>query len=209
MRLLLCLLPFVAACSSYMQRTVPSGPPGPNEATVVFCRPARMVGSAVDFPIWDGEELVGFSEGGRAVEHRCAPGEHLFLADAQTYKAIAATLAGGQIYYVWITPRMGMLSAAVGFTPVRKEDAALLDDVRASLKETEFAAPIAEDCDPYEAKRREAIRQVVAEFREGKRTPEPPLRAEDGHREPLVPPSPAQQQLQRPQTHLEPPSQEP
>jgi hypothetical protein len=94
-----------------------------------------------------------------------------------------ASLAAGQVYYVWLTPRVGFLSAAVGLTRVGKDDAELLAQVRASLKENEYKAKLPEKCDPYEAKRRDTIREVLEEYRAGTRTPEPPLRADDGHRE--------------------------
>lgn len=190
MRRVLLLLPFLASCaSSYMQRTEPVGPPGANEAKVVFCRPSRAIGGAVTFPVWDGTRLVGFSESGGSIEYRCEPGEHFFIASGQSYKGMSASLAGGLVYYVWLTPRVGFLSAAVGLTRVGKEDTELLQQVRASLKENEYKARLPEKCDPYEADRRDTIREVLEEFRSGKRTPEPPLRADDGQRE-GAPPTP-------------------
>ncbi len=113
----------------------------------------------------------------------CEPGEHFFVASAQSYKGMSATLAGGSVYYVWITPRVGFLSAAVGFTRVGKDDKELLADVQASLKENECKKMLPEKCGPYEANRRPTIQEVIDEFRAGKRTPEEPLRADDGRRE--------------------------
>jgi hypothetical protein len=188
MRCALVLLPFLVGCaSSYMQRAEPLGPPGANEAKVVFCRPSRAFGGAVTFPLWDGTRLIGFSESGGTIEYRCEPGEHVFVASAQTYKGMEATLAGGTVYYVWLTPRLGFLSAAVGLTRVGKEDTELLEQVRASLKENELKAKLPEKCDPYEAKRRDTIREVIEAFRSGERTFEPPLRADDGQRDLAAP----------------------
>lgn len=183
MRPALMLLPLLAGCASYMQKTEPTGPPGPAEAKVVFCRPSRFLGGGIDFPLWDGEKFVGFSENGCTVEHRCAPGEHFFLTVAQSYKAVSATLAAGQTYYIWITPRVGAWTSAVGLTPVHKEDTELLEEVRASLKDTSYRVRVPEECDPLEAKKREGVRETIAKFRSGEYTAEPPLRAEDGHRQ--------------------------
>lgn len=183
MRCALWLLPFLTACTTYMQTTPPVGPPGPEEAKVVFCRPSRFLAGGIDFPVWDGERLVGFSQHGCTIEYRCAPGEHFFVTKAQSYKALAATLAGGTTYYVWVTPRVGAFTSAVGFTPVRAEDAELLAEVRASLAGTEYRAPVAEACAAYEQDQREAVRAVVAKFRAGDYTVEPPLRPQDGRRE--------------------------
>jgi hypothetical protein len=187
MRRCLWLLPFLTACTSYMQTTTFSGPPGPDEAKVVFCRPSRFFGGGAQFPLWDGEKFLGYSESGCTVEYRCAPGEHWFVAVAQSYKAMPATLAAGSTYYVWVTPRMGMWTGAVGLTPVRKEDTELLAEVQESLQDTEYRAPIAEACAELEAKRRDRTRDAIAKFRSGEYTPEPPLRAEDGHPQGLEP----------------------
>lgn len=184
----LLLLPLLVSCaSSYMQHAEPSGPPGPGEAKVVFCRPSRALGGAVTFPVWDGAKLLGFSESGGYFEYRCEPGEHFFIASAQSYKGMAASLTGGNTYYVWITPRVGFLSAAVGFTRVGKDDQEMFADVQASLKENECKQKLPEKCDPYEQNRRDTIQEVLGEFRAGKRTSEEPLRAEDGRRDGAAP----------------------
>lgn len=179
--LLMALLP---ACTTYMQDTKPSGPPGPQEAKVVFCRPSRFIAGGVDFPLWDGETMIGMAESGRCFEYRCAPGEHVFLTKAQSYKAIPATLAGGSSYYVWVTPRVGAWATAVGFTPVRVEDAELLGDVKAVLQDARYRGPVAAGCASFQASHSDHVHDAIAKFRAGEYSFEPPLRPEDGHREP-------------------------
>ena len=133
MRHLILIMPLVAACSSsYLQTAAPGGKPGPQETRVIFCRPSRAVGGAVNFPVWDEQHLIGFSEGGTWFEYRCPPGKHYFIASAQTYKGLPADLTGGKTYYVWITPRVGFLSAAVGMTAVSK-GSDLLKEAQASI----------------------------------------------------------------------------
>jgi hypothetical protein len=88
MRRCLWRLPFLTACTSYMQTPTFSGPPGPDEAKVVFCRPSRLFGAGAQFPLWDGEKFLGYSDSGCTVEYRCAPGELWFVAVAQSYKAM-------------------------------------------------------------------------------------------------------------------------
>ena len=186
MRYAVVLWTWFTACASYMQPASPIGPPSPEEAKVVFCRPSRFLAGGVEFPVWDGDRLVGFAEHGCSIEYRCAPGEHFFVTKAQSYKGLAATLEGGSTYYVWVTPRMGAWTAAVGFTPVRKEDVELLEEVRAALKETEYRAPVAEECGPYEQKNRERVLDMIDRFRSGEYESEPSLRGSDGH--PELPP---------------------
>jgi hypothetical protein len=183
----LLLLLLCTACSSYMQNIPPLGPPGPNEVNVVFCRPSRFICKGVEFPLWDGDTLIGFAEDGASVEYRCAPGEHHFVTLAQSYKCVPATLAGGHTYYVWVTPRFGVWTPAVGLTPVRREDTELIADLRASLAKTSYRAPVREECAPYETRRRDRTAAALAKFQNGDYTPEPALRAEDGYREPLAP----------------------
>ncbi len=170
-----------------MQTVPPMGPPGPEEAKVVFCRPSRFIAGGLEYPIWDGDKLVGFAEHGSTIEYRCAPGEHFFVAKAQSYKGFAAVLTAGNTYYVWVTPRVGAWTSAVGFTPVRKEDVDVLAELQASLAKTEYRAPRSEECGPYEQKHRDSVRETVAKFRAGEYTPEPSLSATDGHREAQAP----------------------
>jgi hypothetical protein len=176
---------FLPACTSYMQDTTPTGAPAANEAKVVFCRPSRFVGNGIEYPLWDGDRLVGFAEHGCTVEYFCAPGEHRFVTLAQSYKCVPATLTAGHTYYLWVTPRFGVWTSAVGLTAVRKEDAELIAELTASLADTTYRAPVAEECGPYEADRRENTQAALTKFGNGDYTPEPSLRAEDGHREPL------------------------
>src|SRR5689334_16950186 len=121
MRAIVLILPFVAACSSsYMRPAEPGAPPGEGESKVVFCRPSRFAGSAVTFSLWDGVRLIGFAESGSYFEYRCSPGKHLFIAEAEGDKAVDADLSARKTYYIWVTPRMGVLSANVGLTPVNQ-----------------------------------------------------------------------------------------
>jgi hypothetical protein len=177
--LLLSLLPFFTSCTYYMQDAKPGAPPGPSEAMVVFCRPSRFIAAGDRFPLWDGPQLIGFAEDGCTIEHRCAPGEHVFVAAAQTYKCIPATLDGGKVYYVWVTPRVGALVTAVGFTPVLKADEKLFAEVVASIEENRFRSKLPA-CDAYEADWRESVQRAIEDFKSGKRESEPALRAEDG-----------------------------
>jgi hypothetical protein len=185
--LLFSFLPFLTSCTYYMQDVKPGAPPGPNEAMVVFCRPSRFIAAGDRFPLWDGPQLIGFAEDGSTVEHRCAPGEHVFVASAQTYKGIPATLAGGKVYYVWVTPRVGALVTAVGFTPVLKDDQKLFEEVRASIEANRFRAKQPKECESYEADWLESVQRAIEDFKSGKRECEPALRAEDG-RGPTPPP---------------------
>lgn len=178
---LLLALPILAACSSaspYMKASQPGPAPGDNESLVVFCRPARLTGAVVNFDVWDGLKLIGFSEKGSFFEYRCAPGTHLFLARGESAKAIDAELEGGKTYYVWVTPRMGLLYAAVGFTPVNK-GSNLEPTVWKALLKSKCRELVPEAAAPYEKGQQQAIRKLVEEF-ERQREDVLLLRPEDG-----------------------------
>ncbi len=164
MKAIILVLPFVAACSSsYMRAAEPGGPPGEGESKVVFCRPGRMAGSAVTFSVWDGLQLIGFAESGSYFEYRCSPGKHLFIAEAESDKAVDADLGAKKTYYVWVTPRMGVVSASVGLTPVNQESD-LLPKLEKALKKGKCRELIPEIVAEYQERCRERMQKLKEEF---------------------------------------------
>lgn len=122
-------LVLLAGCAAgYMRDARPTGPPGPEEARVVFYRTSR-IGFAADFPVYDGEELIGLSESGNYFEVRCAPGKHLFVSgfSPDPPEAVDADLVAGKTYYVKVYPKNAALFGLVwtvvgGLAPVKKDD---------------------------------------------------------------------------------------
>jgi hypothetical protein len=162
------VLPLVAACSSsYMREAQTSGPPGEGESKVIFCRPSRFTGSAVTFDVWDSLKLIGFAENGSYFEYRCSPGKHLFLAEAESDKAIDADLASRKTYYVWVTPRMGVFSANLGLTPVNK-DSELMPKVEKALEKNKCRELIPDIGAEYQDRYRERMQKLKETF-EGER----------------------------------------
>jgi hypothetical protein len=169
----LLLLPILAACSSasaYMRPSTSGDLPDDDESRVIFARPDRAMGSAITFDVWDRLKLIGFSEKGSSFEYRCAPGKHLFIAQGENAAAIDADLDPGKTYYVWVTPRMGILYAAVGFTPLTK-DSTLAPKVWKELAKTKHRELIPEAAAEYERTHREDVRKLLEEF-EGERKQE-------------------------------------
>jgi hypothetical protein len=180
---LLLALPMLAACSSassYMRSSQPGAPPGEDETVVVFCRPSRMVGAAVTFDVWDRTKLIGFAEKGCRFEYRCAPGKHLFLAQGEDTKAVAADLAASKTYYVWVTPRMGVFYAAVGFTPVTR-DSEVAPKVWKALAKSTYRELDPEAALPFEKGNQAAIRKLMEEFEGARKEEVLKLAPEDGY----------------------------
>jgi hypothetical protein len=127
-KLLVALLLLLAGCtSSYMRDAEPAGPPGPDEAKVVFYR-TSAVSSVVAFPVYDGERLVGFTEKGNYFEVRCIPGRHVFSSGRPSFAAstLNADLAPGRTYSVKSYPKnagAGMVVCGLvgAFAPVTRE----------------------------------------------------------------------------------------
>jgi hypothetical protein len=180
MKAIVLILPFVAACSSsYMREAAPGAPPGDAEAKVIFCRPSRMTGSAVTFSLWDGARLIGFAESGTYFEYRCSPGKHLFVAEAESDKAIDADLSARKTYYVWVTPRMGFMTANVGLTPVN-QDSELVPKLEKALSKNKCRELIPELVEDYEKRYRERMQKVKEEFEGARNESALKLRPEDG-----------------------------
>ena len=180
MKAILLVLPFLVACSSsYMREAAPGAPPGETESKVIFCRPSRMTGSAVTFSLWDGAKLIGFAESGSYFEYRCSPGKHLFIAEAESDKAIDADLGARKTYYVWVTPRMGFMSANVGLTPVN-QDSELMPKVEKALSKNQCRELIPELVEKYESRYREQMQKIKEEFEGARAEKAMKLRPEDG-----------------------------
>jgi len=180
MRAIVLILPFVAACSSsYMRAAEPGGPPQEGESKVIFCRPSRLTGGALTFSLWDGTKLMGFAASGSHFEYRCSPGKHLFLAEAESDKAIDADLGGRKTYYVWVTPRMGFLTANVGLTPV-KQESELSPKVEKALSTSSCRELIPEAGAKYEERYRGRMQKVKEKFEGPRKDDALKLLPEDG-----------------------------
>ncbi len=140
MKYLLPILPFLAACSSsYMRDAGPSVDPGPDEARIVVYRDSG-VAMARTFPVYDGEELIGFSEYGSYFEVNRKAGEHLFLAWGSSDGVVHAELAPKKTYYLWFYPKAGFFSAGAGLdaVPATPENCAKMDALLPKLSRREL-----------------------------------------------------------------------
>ncbi len=100
----------------YMTAADPAAQPTPGRATVNFHRTAGRVETR--FPIWDRDSFVGFSTPTTTIVYECDPGEHLFIAQAESPVLVRATLAAGKVYDILIEGQMGMRKARATMTPI-------------------------------------------------------------------------------------------
>ena len=136
----------------------------PNTALVTFVRPSVFFGDGVSVNIWDGERAIGVLGAGTLLQYEAEPGEHLFLASAENWSYMAATLLPGRRYFIKANIFPGVIFGRVGLAVVPKTDSRIegwlsrLDPMRASSA----------DKQTLESQKQSEIRAAVEEFKEGK-----------------------------------------
>ena len=100
----------------FMRAAGPASQPTSGKATVNFHRTAGRVETR--FPIWDRDSFVGFSTPTTTIVYECDPGEHLFIAQAESPVLVRATLAADKVYDILIEGQMGMRKARATMTPI-------------------------------------------------------------------------------------------
>ena len=108
-----------AGPSAYMKPTETMLSPTKEKAPVRFMRPSGY-GSAAEFNIWDGENLIGNSVAKSQFDYLADPGEHLFVAVAENKVFLEADLEAGKTYYIITRVYMGAWKARVAFLSVNK-----------------------------------------------------------------------------------------
>ena len=148
--------------SSMMLKAETKLEPGPDYAVVNFIRPSSF-GGAIKFGIWDNDNFVGILTPKNYIQHKAAPGEHLFMARAENWAVIKATLTAGKTYYILGEPRMGVWKARVALTGADPNDPKI-------AKWMESLEPITVDParkEAYVQERIEEVRQAVKNVENG------------------------------------------
>ena len=162
--LLLLLFGLLSGCaSSMMIRSDTVIKPGPDYAVVNFLRPS-VFGGAIKFGIWDQENFIGILTPKNYIQYQASPGEHLFMARAENWAVIKATVEAGKTYYILGAPRMGVWKARVALEVVKPDDPRLNGWM-------EKITPITVDPaqrDTYVKERLESVRQAVKNVQDGK-----------------------------------------
>jgi hypothetical protein len=159
----LAILSGCASTSSMMIRSETMLVPSPDYAIVNFLRPSSMA-FAIKFGIWDKENVVGVLTTKNYIQYKASPGEHIFMARAENWSVIKATVDAGKTYYILAAPRMGAWKARVGMEVIRP------DDVRLS-KWMDSVEPITFDPaqrEAYENERVDDVRKAVKNVQDGK-----------------------------------------
>jgi hypothetical protein len=162
-----CMLLAVGCGASIMvpAQRVKEIPPG--YALVTFIR-ATSFGGAIDFGIWDGENLVGVLDPKAYIQYFAPAGEHVFIARAENWSYVRANLEAGRAYHILANVTMGVWKARVVLRPIHANDTQYtkqhVDGWLASLRPT---MPDPQQAAAYAQPRIDHIRQGIALYTSG------------------------------------------
>jgi hypothetical protein len=132
-----------------------------DKATVVFLRPSGL-GFAINFAILDQEgNWIGDAVAKSHFTVALASGEYMFVGWAENTAAMKATLVAGRIYYVEVTPLMGLASARVelnALTP-RAED---WKSVPQWMRETKALEPLPTGAAYIKGRNADALHRIAS-----------------------------------------------
>lgn len=93
--------------------------PTKEKALLRFMRPSGF-GFAINFNVWDGENVIGNSVAKSQFDYLADPGKHLFIAVSENKVFLEADLEAGKTYYVITRIYPGGWRARVAFVAVNK-----------------------------------------------------------------------------------------
>jgi hypothetical protein len=164
-RVAVCALALLAGgCASIRMVDVKSTkvvPPG--KALVTFVRQSVWMGDGIPVDLWDGERYIGVLGPGKIVQYEAAPGEHLFLGNAENWTFASGSLVAGKRYYVKANVFMGFATARVAFGIADNSDD------RVERWHTEYRAKAAREDDraAFEAEALGDVQEAIQLFRSG------------------------------------------
>jgi len=137
------------------------------KALVTFIR-ATSFGGAIDFGLWDGENLVGVLDPKTYIQVEVDPGEHYFLARAENWSIVKANLEAGKRYYVLANVAMGVWKARVVLRPIRQGDADYKqENIDAWLTDLRPMMPDPGQAPAYVQRRVEEVRKALENAKSG------------------------------------------
>jgi hypothetical protein len=96
-----------AASKSKMPAPVATLKPDESTAVVSIIRRSVLMGDGWNYDVWDGDKYVGLLGAGNLLQHRAAPGEHVYLLMARgmhVWTYMKANLVAGKEYFARAYP---------------------------------------------------------------------------------------------------------
>ncbi|MDR3631638.1 MAG: hypothetical protein P4L42_15060 [Desulfocapsaceae bacterium] len=104
--------------------------PNKEEVSVIFMRPSGFgfaISSSVFDLTGDTDTFVGIVSAKKKIVYKTKPGEHMFMVIGESADFMKADLRGEKIYYVLVTPRMGVWKARFSLQPVSRSELSSAD----------------------------------------------------------------------------------
>jgi hypothetical protein len=95
--------------------------PPPDEAVVVFLRPA-YTGYTISAAVYEDDVFLGVVMRYARLVHETTPGTHRFMVVSEAADFLDAELEGGKLYFVNVRPRMGVWRARFSLYPIDPSD---------------------------------------------------------------------------------------
>ena len=83
------------------------GAPPPGKALVVFYRPSKFLGDAVDFDVREGGTVLGKLRSGRYFVSAVEPGPHAYTVPSEANGVVNLQVAAGETHFVRAAIRLG------------------------------------------------------------------------------------------------------
>jgi hypothetical protein len=135
----------------------------PGKALVTFVRQSVGMGDGIPVDLWDGEHYIGVLGPGEIVQYAAAPGEHLFLGNAENWTYASGSLQEAKRYYVKANVFMGVATARVAFGIAENSD----DRVPQWHEEYSAMAAPEEARAFFQAKAVDDAREAIQHFKSG------------------------------------------
>jgi len=165
--LVICASVLLSGCASSLMHSVePLTVQDEKLALVTFLRPSYF-GGAIEFGVWDSDRLIGIVTAGNYVQYYTEPGEHIFLARAENWSYVHATLEAGKKYYILTKVFPGVWKARIAFDPICRDDPTSDEEIASWMKNLLPIGVIPEKVDAYVTPRLEQVRNAVEEYRQG------------------------------------------
>ena len=146
-----------------------SAPPA-GKSLVNVHRPSTAYGYGAEYIVWDQHDIIGNTAGGDWFQYTCDPGEHVFIGRQSNVSVIKANLAADKIYDI-------VIDCGPNFVPFQANHRLWLKEVTKgserhdkwkSWQATSTLLTLdpaqAEAREAFEAKEKEDIDQILADF---------------------------------------------
>lgn len=162
---LLFLSVFAVSCagsSEYMRPMESLLAPTKEKALVRFMRPSGF-GFAINFNVWDGENIIGNSVAKSQFDYLADPGKHLFVAVSENKVFLEADLEAGKTYYVITRVYPGGWRARVAFIAVTR-GSEHWDKVLEYEKELNKLTPDTAALSKWQADEKPKIKELLSQY---------------------------------------------